>query len=386
MKNLVILGSTGSIGTQTLEVVDNLFEWNILALTANNNSELLEKQVKKYNPKFIVIMNEKLANKMRKKFSQSKIEVLLGMKGLEYVAGLSQADFVINALVGAVGLKPSISALKANNQLGLANKESMVIGGEIINNIISKNYERDSIPILPIDSEHNAIFNILNGHDNHIKNIWLTASGGPFWDYTAEDLENVTVAEALNHPNWDMGNKITIDSATLMNKGLEVIEAHWLFNQPYQNIKVVIHPESIIHSMVEYTNNSFQAELGASDMRIPIQNVLTYPELEAGPGQRLNLFEIDKLSFQKPDLKKFPLLKLAYEAGQKGGSMPVVLNAANEIAVDLFLNKKISFIQIPQIVEKVLTKHEQVTKLEPDHIFEIDNWARSKAKEVYSEC
>ncbi|MFW6268964.1 MAG: 1-deoxy-D-xylulose-5-phosphate reductoisomerase [Bacillota bacterium] len=383
MKNLVLLGSTGSIGTQTLEVIDKLENWNILALTANTNIDLLEKQAKKYHPKYAVLMKHELAKELDIRLRNTNIEVLSGLDALNKISGISDTDLVINALVGAVGLGPSLSALKAGNKLGLANKESMVIGGKMINDISDKK----NVKVLPIDSEHNAIFRILeNNRSEEIKKIWLTASGGPFFRKSFNELKKVSVEEALDHPNWDMGKKITIDSATFMNKGLEVIEAHWLFKQEYDKIKVVVHPESIIHSLVEFIDNSWEAELGASDMRIPIQYVLSYPAKVKGPGKEMDLFQIKQMNFNSPDIEKFPCLNLAYTAGKKGGSMPIVLNAANEIAVSAFLDKKISFLQIPEIIEKVMFKHRKITEFNLEKVFQIDVWARRRAEEVIEEC
>ncbi|HLV08688.1 MAG TPA: 1-deoxy-D-xylulose-5-phosphate reductoisomerase, partial [Halanaerobiales bacterium] len=279
MKKIVILGSTGSIGTQTLEVIDKLGDWEVTGLTASSNIDLLEKQARIYKPGYLFLRNKELAMELQNRLNESGIKVLYGVEGLEYIAGQLEVDLVINALVGAVGLRPTMAALKAGNRLGLANKESLVTGGEIIQDYLNNNHD----VILPIDSEHNAIFQLLQGHEqDEVENIILTASGGPFRNYSIEEMKGVTVKEALKHPNWDMGGKITIDSATMMNKGLEVIEAHWLFKQPYDKIKVIVHPESIIHSMVELVDNSIIAELGAPDMRAPIQHVLSFPERGKG--------------------------------------------------------------------------------------------------------
>ncbi len=379
MKNLVLLGATGSIGTQTLEVINSLDDWNILALSANSSIDLLKKQIKKFEPAYAVIGKEELYKDLNRFGENKNVKILSGMEGLQQAAALEEADLVINALVGAAGLKPSISALKAGNKLGLANKESLVIGGKILNQMLEKN----NTEILPVDSEHNAIFNLLKNHNkNEVKNLWLTASGGPFLNLTFKEMEKVTVEQALDHPNWDMGNKITIDSATLMNKGLEVIEAHWLFKQSYDNIKVIIHPESLIHSMVEFIDDTFKAEIGPSDMHLPIKNILTYPDMQEGNNEKLDLYDINKLTFEKPDLEKFRLLKLAYRAGKKGGSAPVVLNATNEIAVNSFLKKEISFVDISIVIEKILQKHKIIKDLTVEKIFDIDNWAREKAREV----
>ncbi|MFP4660972.1 MAG: 1-deoxy-D-xylulose-5-phosphate reductoisomerase [Halanaerobiales bacterium] len=380
MKKIVILGSTGSIGTQTLEVIDHLKgQWKVLGLTANNNINLLEKQALKYRPEFLVIGNEELKSELEYRVRDMDIKVLTGDKGLEYLSGGLQLDLVINALVGAVGLKPTMAALKSGNVLGLANKESLVVGGEIIEEY------REGSKILPVDSEHNAIFQLLEGHSSEeVERIILTASGGPFRNYSYEELKNVTVQQALDHPNWDMGGKITIDSATMMNKGLEVIEAHWLFKQPYDKISVVVHPESIIHSMVEFKDQSITAELGVADMRIPIQYVLTYPDRKNGQSKRLDLLEVSQLNFQEPDFDKFPALKLAFQVGRQGGTMPAVMNAANEIAVSHFLNRDLSFLAIPRIIEQVMEKHNNINKPSLDDIYQVDKWARCYTEEVVS--
>ena len=379
MKKISIMGSTGSVGTQTLDVIDYLSDkWTVVGLSAYSNIDLLEKQIKKFNPKFAVVIDTKSAKKLKNKLTNCSTKILQGTDNLEKIASLSELDLVINSIVGAAGLRPSLAALKAGHELGLANKESLVIGGHLISEIIEKNNGY----ILPVDSEHSAIFHLLeNKEDKEIKNILLTASGGPFFNKSKEDLNKVTVEEALDHPNWDMGNKITIDSATMMNKGLEVIEAHWLFDMSYDNIKIVVHPESIIHSMVEFRDKTITAELGVPDMKTPIQSVLTYPDKRKSNVKSLNLFEVGQLNFKKPDFNKFPNLKLAYEAGKKGGSMPAVLNAANEVAVSSFLNKKISFLEISKIIEKTLEKHKLINFPNFEEIMEIDSWARKIAKE-----
>ncbi len=378
MKRLVLLGSTGSIGTQTLSVLDHLTEeWEVVGLSAHTNIDLLEKQAHRYQPTYLAVMNETLAKELEYRLTDLPVQVLAGMEGINYLAGEVAADLVINALVGAVGLKPTITALKAGHRLGLANKESLVIGGEIVQEYLAQ--------ILPIDSEHNAIFQVLAGHNRlDVQNIILTASGGPFRTLPLEEFDRITVADALHHPNWEMGGKITIDSATLMNKGLEVIEAHWLFEQPYQKIKVIVHPESIIHSMVEFIDRSIMAELGVADMRIPIQYVLTYPERKKSPAGRLDLLQVGQLNFQEPDLKRFPALRLAYQAGQAGGTMPVVLNAANEIAVAAFLQQKIPFRVIPALIEKVLERHNNKSRPGLGEILQADRWARDETEEVMS--
>ena len=382
MKNIILLGSTGSIGTQVLDVIEFIDDkWNIEVLTANKSVDLIVKQAKKYQPKYIVMVDENSAIKVKDKLKDYKTEVLSGKNNLEEIVKLDNIDLVVNALVGASGLIPTINTIKKGTKLGLANKESLVVGGHIVKKLIKENNYNDKL--LPIDSEHNAIYRLLKGHSKkELKNILLTASGGPFINKSLDELKDVSVKQALNHPNWSMGNKITIDSATMMNKGLEVIEAHWLFNTEYDKIDVVIHPQSIIHSMIELIDNSIYAEMSVADMRMPIQYVLQYPNIENGIGQKLNLKEIAKLEFLKPDYNKFRCLKLAYEAGKTGESYPVVLNAANEIAVNRFLSHKIRFLQIPKVIEATLTKHEKINKPTIDQILEIDQWAREFSKEV----
>jgi 1-deoxy-D-xylulose-5-phosphate reductoisomerase len=382
MKNIILLGSTGSIGTQVLDVIDFIDDkWNIEVLTANQSVDLIVKQAKKYQPKYIVMVDENSATKVKDRLKDYKIEVLSGKNNLEEIVKLDNIDLVVNALVGASGLIPTINTIKKGTKLGLANKESLVVGGHLVKKLIEENNYNDKL--LPIDSEHNAIYRLLKGHSkNELKNILLTASGGPFINKSINELKDVSVKQALDHPNWSMGNKITIDSATMMNKGLEVIEAHWLFNTEYDKIDVVIHPQSIIHSMIELIDNSIYAEMSVADMKMPIQYVLQYPIIEEGIGQKLDLKEIAKLEFLKPDYNKFRCLKLAYEAGKAGESYPVVLNAANEIAVNRFLNHEISFLQIPKIIESTLTKHEKINKPTIDQILEIDQWAREFSKEV----
>lgn len=382
MKNIIILGSTGSIGTQTLDVIDRINEqWNVIGLSAYSNYKLLAEQSKKYNPDFVVLGEEKYAGLFSSNCSNKNTTVDYGAAALNNLAAVN-ADLIINSIVGAAGLKPSISCLKAGNLLGLANKESLVIGGEIIYSLVGDNNNR----ILPIDSEHNALFQILRGRNrDEIKSLYLTASGGPFREKPLSEFKNITVADALNHPNWDMGKKISIDSATMMNKGLEVIEAHWLFAQPYEQIKVVIHPQSIIHSLVEFKDNSFLAELGAADMRNPIQNVITFPDNSPGVGEKLDLYSLNKLSFYRPDYDKFRALRLAYRAGEEGGSMPAVLNAANEAAVKAFLARKIGFEQIPILVEEILEQHKSISAPGLEDLSAADSWARKQVEEAV-EC
>ena len=382
MKSLILLGSTGSIGTQVLEVIDYIKEdWNVEVLTANSSVEKITEQAKKYKPSYVVMGDESSAKEVKLNLRDYNIKVLEGQKNINEIVQLQETDLVINALVGAAGLIPTLNTLKQGTKLGLANKESLVIGGHLVKKQLEK-INKDNM-LLPIDSEHNAIFRLLEEHSKkELKNIILTASGGPFVNKSKKEMNKVTVKEALDHPNWDMGAKITIDSATMMNKGLEVIEAHWLFGVGYDKIKVVIHPQSIIHSMIELIDNSIYAEMSVADMRMPIQHVMEYPDLSSGIGEPLNLVKQGKLEFLKPDYDKFECLDLAFKAGQKGGSYPVVLNAANEIAVNKFLNKKIKFVQIPKIIRETIEAHNKVDNPNIDEIIEIDKWARQFVKEV----
>ncbi len=378
MKNLVLLGATGSIGQQTLEVLSELEDWNLLAATCYSDVNSMKKIIGKFEPDYTAVGTEesyyKLINNLASKNSP---EIFLGDDGFSRLAALKSADLVINAIVGAAGLKPTLAALRTDQTLGLANKESLVIGGKLVNKLLSEN----NSSILPIDSEHNALFQLMQGKDKkQIKNLILTASGGPFLGYSRKDLKDVDVDAALDHPNWDMGNKITIDSATLMNKGLEVIEAHWLFNYSYDKIEVIVHPESIVHSMVELIDGTLLAEMGKPDMKTPIQYVMSYPHRKKR-ADSLNL-RGKELKFLQPDLETFPCLKLAYESGEKGGSYPVVLNAANEIAVEAFLQEKLDFLAIPEFIEKMLDKHESRELNKEEEILAMDCKIRSKAKEV----
>jgi len=336
MKYLSILGSTGSIGTQTLEIVRQFpNEFKIVGLTANKNSDLLLKQIKEFRPKAVSIMDRSKADDL---LNFSSCQVYSGLEGLNKIAALSEADTVVNSLVGSAGIEPTYNAIKAKKNIALANKEALVAAGSVIMDEVKKN----NVKLMPIDSEHSAIFQCLNGENkNEIEKITLTCSGGPFKNLTKEQMEKVTVDDALKHPTWNMGNKITIDSSTLMNKGFEVIEAHWLYGIGYEKIKVVIHPQSIIHSLVEFHDKSVIAQMGLPDMKIPIQYALSYPKRFPNMQKSLNLAEIKNLEFKEPDLDMFPCLKYAYESGEKGGTLPAVMNAANEAAVHtLFLKIK----------------------------------------------
>lgn len=379
MKRIAILGSTGSIGTQTLDIAQHAPDkFQIEALSGGYNSQLLIEQVKKFHPKVVSVATKELADEVSKNVSSST-KVLYGEEGLMEVAASTDADLVVTALVGSQGLKPTMAAIEAGKHIGLANKETLVSAGHIVKDAI----RRKGVSLLPIDSEHSAIFQCLNGENrSQIAKITLTASGGSFRDRSREELEGVTVEQALQHPNWSMGAKITIDSATMVNKGLEVIEAHWLFDLSYDEIDVLIHPESVIHSYVEFVDNSVIAQLGNPDMRVPIQYALTYPDRYPTPTHRLDLAAIGKLHFREMDYNRYPCLRMAFESGKQGGTTPTVYNAANEIAVARFLKGEITFLQIEQIIEAVLQKHESHSNPLLDVIHEQDIWARAFASSI----
>ena len=379
MINISILGSTGSIGTQTLEIADFFKdEINIVAITCNNNIDLLEKQIKKYNPKISVVMNKEKYEILNNRIS-TKTKLKYGMDGLKEAASIPEVDIVLTAVSGMIGLEPTISAIKSKKKIALANKETLVTGGSIIKKLIYEN----NVDILPVDSEHSAIFQCLQGNKTkNIKKIILTASGGPFFGKDINFLKNVNVDEALNHPNWSMGKKITVDSSTLMNKGLEMIEAHWLFNVPYKDIDIVVHPESIIHSAVEYRDKSVIAQLGLPDMKLPIQYALFYPERKENNMESLNLFKLNQLNFYKPDINTFKCLDLAYKAISIGGTMPTVLNVANEIAVDKFLKKEISFLDIGNKIQILMEQHSPFEINTIDDILYVKTWVEKKFTEL----
>jgi len=375
-KKISILGSTGSIGTQTLDVARNL-KIDVLALSANSNIDLLEVQAREFKPKLISVRDEMLAENLTTRLRDLDIQVFYGEEGLKRVATIKEIDTVVTSIVGIAGLIPTMEAIKAGKNIALANKETLVTAGSIIISEAQKN----AVKILPVDSEHSAIFQSLMGNNiNEISKIILTASGGPFRGKNINELMKVTVSDALKHPNWSMGSKITIDSATMMNKGLEVIEAKWLFGIDVEGIEVLVHPQSIIHSMVEFKDGSIIAQLGSPDMRIPIQFALTYPNRSDNNFSRLNLLETGKLTFEAPDFETFPCLKLAFEALKIGGTMPVALNGANEVAVSLFLGGKIKFLDIPRIIEKVLEEHNVNINPCLNDIIEVDKWAREEAE------
>ncbi len=374
-RKIVVLGSTGSVGINTLRVVESLGDrFQIIGLTARKNINLLEKQIKKFHPKIVALADKKSAQELYGRFKS--IRILSGQEGVIEVARLKEADLVVSAIVGASGLIPTLEAIKAKKTLALANKEALVMAGEIVMQEIHKR----GVGILPVDSEHSAIFQCLKGERKEdVSRIILTASGGPFLNFSLKRLKLVTPQEALKHPAWEMGKKITIDSATLMNKGLEVIEAHHLFGIDIDRIEVVIHREAIVHSLVEFVDGAMLAHLGTPDMRLPIQYALTYPERLPTPLEKLDLTKIRRLTFQKPDTRKFPCLKLAYEAARIGGTAPAVLNATNEIAVSLFLKKKIGFMEIPRMIKKVLNGHKPIKNPTLSEILKADAWAREEA-------
>jgi len=379
MINLSILGSTGSIGTQALEIA-KIFKnrINITAISGNQNIDLLEEQIERFKPKLCAVMDVEKSKILKSRIS-SKTKIVSGLKGLVEVASYENSDTTLTAVSGMVGLIPTASAIKAKKRIALANKETLVAGGSLI----TKMAEKYEVEIIPVDSEHSAIFQCLQGNNSkNIEKIILTASGGPFLNRDLKYLKKVGVDEALNHPNWSMGKKITVDSATLMNKGLEMIEAYWLFNVDYNNIEVIVHPESIIHSGVEFIDKSVIAQMGLPDMKLPIQYALFYPNRIKNNLKSLNLFDTGQLNFLKPDTDIFKCLDLAYYAVKVGGSMPAVLNAANEIAVDKFLKKEIKFLDISNLIEKVLAKHQPYAIDDIEAIINIQKWTDQKVKEI----
>jgi len=381
-KSLSILGSTGSIGRQTLEVVASQAEaFRIVALAAGKNVELLAEQIRRFRPEVVAVADAEARKKLQEHLEGWSGPLLVGDEGLQEVATWPAADMVVAAVVGVAGLKATFAALQKGKSVALANKEALVAGGDLIMPLVRGEKSR----LLPVDSEHSAIFQCLEGEKRqHLKKIILTASGGPFHGRRPEELVKVTAEAALAHPNWRMGPKITIDSATLMNKGLEVIEAHHLFGVDYQEIEVVIHRQSIIHSLVELRDGSVLAQLGWPDMRLPIQYALTYPERRPGPVAALDLLRASPLTFEPPNRATFPALDLAYAAGRMGGTMPAVLNAANEVAVGAFLAGRIGFLDIPRIVKETMERHSPLTPQVLDDILRIDAWARKEAESLIS--
>ena len=379
MKRLAILGSTGSIGVNTLQIVEQYGEeFEILTLAAGTNLPILHEQIKKFKPRIVSVLNQDLARALREDLQEEKVEVVFGEEGLIRAATFPGVELVVSAVVGSIGLLPLLAAIEEGRDVALANKESIVMAGEII----VKKAQEKGVAILPIDSEHSAIFQALGGKTGGegIKRIILTASGGPFYTLPAEVLQAVSPQEALAHPVWEMGPKISVDSATMMNKGLEVIEAHWFFQVPPERIEIVIHPQGIVHSLVEYVDSSVIAQLSIPDMRIPIAFALSYPKRLATNLPGLNLAELNHLTFDPPDFEKFPALKLAYEALEKGGTLPAVLNAANEVAVEAFIKESLTFTAIPLLIQQVMDAHEVKSTNTIEDILTADHWAREKAK------
>lgn len=382
MKNIVILGSTGSIGTNALEIIRNKKEeFNVIGLSANSNHKLICEQIEEFKPKYVSIGTEEGKRIIEEKFSEVKVYV--GREGLKKLGQIEEMDIILVAVIGAIGIEATSEAIKLGKRIALANKETMVAGGDYINKLLKENPKSE---IIPVDSEHSAIFqSLMAGKKSQVKNLIITASGGTFRGKKLEDLKDVTVEQALKHPNWSMGRKITVDSSTLVNKGLEVIEAHQLFGMDYDKIKVVIHPQSIIHSLVEYDDNAVIAQLGVTDMKLPIQLAFTYPDrIQNNCLDTLDLLKVGNLTFEAPDREVFKGLDLAYRAGRIGKSMPTVLNAANEIAVDLFLNKKIKFLDIYKIIEKAMDNHEVEEIDNLDSILRIDQATRKWVYDNYS--
>ncbi len=365
MKKIAILGSTGSIGTQTLDIVREQGDIQVVAMAAGSNIKLLEAQMREFHPALVSVWDEKKASELRTNTKDLGIKIVSGMEGLLEVSVIPESEILVTAIVGMLGIRPTIAAIKARKKIALANKETLVTAGHIIIPL-AKEYD---VPILPVDSEHSAIFQSLQGAgDNKISKILLTASGGPFRGRKLDDLKDIQVEDALKHPNWSMGRKITIDSSTLVNKGLEVMEAKWLFDVTLDQIQVVVHPQSVIHSAVEYQDGAVIAQLGTPDMRLPIQYALYYPERRNLSGKRLDLFEIANLTFEKPDTDTFRGLALAYQAMEKGGNIPTVYNAANEKAVSLFLDRKISYLEITEFIEACMENAEFIAHPDVDEI------------------
>lgn len=369
MKRITVLGSTGSIGTQTLEVVRAETDMEVTALAAGSNILLLEEQIREFRPEIAAVWSEGKAADLAERVKDLDVKIVSGMEGLIEVSTLPQIQVLVTAIVGMIGLRPTVAAIMAGKDIALANKETLVTAGHLI----MKLAEENNVRILPVDSEHSAIFQALNGENKKsIEKILLTASGGPFRGRKRKDLEHIQAEDALKHPNWSMGRKITVDSATMVNKGLEVIEAKWLFGAEPEKIQVVVQPQSVIHSMVQFIDGSIIAQLGTPDMKLPIQYALTYPQRRTLGGKRLDFAALSSITFEAPDTETFPGLSLAYQALKEGGSMPTVLNAANECAVGKFLNQKIQFLEIPEIIEYCMREHQTITMPTVEQILETE--------------
>ncbi len=365
MKKIAILGSTGSIGTQTLEIVRDNPDLDVVGLAAGTNIDLFEKQVREFRPKLVSLQSEEACKDLKERLTDMQVEIVCGMDGLIQIAEMEESDVLVTAIVGMIGIRPTIAAINQHKDIALANKETLVTAGHIIMPLA----EKMGVSILPVDSEHSAIFQSMQGENRErVSKLLITASGGPFRGKSRAELENVRLEDALHHPNWSMGNKITIDSATLVNKGLEVMEAKWLFDVDLENIQVVVHPQSIIHSMVEYVDGGIMAQLGTPDMKLPIQYALFYPDRRPMRGKRVDFYALGSITFEKPDMETFTGLKLAMRAAGEGGSVPTVFNAANERAVSLFLNRKIRFLQIAEIIEMCMDAHKRIASPDVEEI------------------
>jgi 1-deoxy-D-xylulose-5-phosphate reductoisomerase len=380
MKTIAILGSTGSIGTQTLDIVRNNEDLEVCALSAASNVTLLEEQIREFHPKLAVVYNEEAAGILKSRIADTATVVKTGMEGLLELAAMPESDILVTAIVGMIGIRPTITAIEAGKDIALANKETLVTAGHLIMPLAKEK----GVQILPVDSEHSAIFQCLHGESqNRISRLLITASGGPFRGKKTEELEGMTAADALKHPTWSMGKKITIDSSTLVNKGLEVLEAHWLFDVDLDQIEVVVQPQSIIHSMVEFEDGAVMAQLGTPDMRLPIQYALYYPDRRPLPGDRLDFTKLAGITIDKPDMETFRGLKLAIEAGKTGGSMPTVFNAANEEAVAAFLADKIRFLDIYRIIEESMKRHKVIAHPDLDQILETERETREYIRSAF---
>lgn len=369
MKKIVVLGSTGSIGTQTLEVVREKDGLEVVALAAGSNVSLMEQQVREFHPAYAVMYDEKAAKELKEQIKDTDTKVLSGMDGLLEISVIEEYDILVTAIVGMIGIRPTIAAIEAGKTIALANKETLVTAGHIIMPLAKKM----GVPILPVDSEHSAIFQSMNGEPkNRIAKLWLTASGGPFRGKKRSDLAGIQVEDALKHPNWSMGRKITIDSATMVNKGLEVMEAKWLFDVELDQIKVLVHPQSIVHSMVEYVDGAVIAQLGLPDMKLPIQYALFYPDRLSMNQEKLDFYRMNQLTFEEPNLETFEGLAMALEACRLGGSVPTVYNAANEKAVSLFLNRKIGFLDIPRMISECMGNHKRIENPSVNEILQTE--------------
>jgi 1-deoxy-D-xylulose-5-phosphate reductoisomerase len=379
VKKIAILGSTGSIGTQTLEIVRDNPDLQVVGLAAGANIDELERQVREFQPRLVSLRSEADCRELRMRLADMEVQVIPGMEGLLQIAEMEESEILVTAIVGMIGIRPTIAAINRHKDIALANKETLVTAGHIIMPLAAKM----GVSILPVDSEHSAIFQSMQGENkDRVSRLLITASGGPFRGRTRQQLENVQPEDALKHPNWSMGNKITIDSATLVNKGLEVMEAKWLFDMDLDRIQVVVHPQSIIHSMVEYVDGGIIAQLGTPDMKLPIQYALFYPDRRPMAGKRVDFYELGSITFEKPDMETFTGLKLAMRAAAEGGSMPTVFNAANEKAVSLFLNRKIHFLQIPEIIEMCMEHHRKIENPDVDTILDTEQETYERIRDL----